>query len=262
VSDAARAADDELYARATDSRLLGRLLGYLRPYRLRVAFAVLLLLVAAALELVGPLITRHVLDRAIPEGDVGLLGLLVGAYLTALLLGFAAEYAQMLLTTWLGQRVMYDLRTEIFAHLQRLSLRYFDRNPVGRLMTRVTNDVETLNEMFSSGVVSVFGDVFTLVLHHGGAPPAGRGAGAGHLLGAAAGVRRRVRLPRPHPPRLPRDPGAAGADQRLPAGARGRDARGAALRARGTHPRASRRSTATTWTRTCAPSPTTRSSFP
>jgi ATP-binding cassette, subfamily B, multidrug efflux pump len=164
VSDAARAADDELYARATDSRLLGRLLGYLRPYRLRVAFAVLLLLVAAALELVGPLITRHVLDRAIPEGDVGLLGLLVGAYLTALLLGFAAEYAQMLLTTWLGQRVMYDLRTEIFAHLQRLSLRYFDRNPVGRLMTRVTNDVETLNEMFSSGVVSVFGDVFTLVL--------------------------------------------------------------------------------------------------
>jgi ATP-binding cassette, subfamily B, multidrug efflux pump len=164
LSDAAPPAEDELYARATDARLLGRLLSYLRPYRLRVAFAVLLLLAAAALELVGPLITRQVLDRAIPQADAGLLGVLVGAYVTALLLAFVAEYAQMLLTTWVGQRVMFDLRTEVFAHLQRLSLRYFDRNPVGRLMTRVTNDVETLNEMFSAGVVSVFGDVFTLVL--------------------------------------------------------------------------------------------------
>ena len=73
------------------------------------------------------------------------------------------EYGGTLLTTYIGQRVMYDLRMEIFEHLQRLSIRYFDRNPVGRLMTRVTSDVETLNELFSSGVVTIFGDAFTLV---------------------------------------------------------------------------------------------------
>ena len=73
------------------------------------------------------------------------------------------EYGGALLTTFVGQRVMYDLRMEIFGHLQRLSVTYFDRNPVGRLMTRVTSDVETLNELFSSGVVTIFGDVFTLV---------------------------------------------------------------------------------------------------
>jgi len=84
-------------------------------------------------------------------------------FLSALLLEFVVEYGQTLLTTYLGQRVMYDLRMQIFDHLQRLSISYFDRNPVGRLMTRVTSDVETLNELFSSGVVTVFGDVFTLV---------------------------------------------------------------------------------------------------
>jgi ATP-binding cassette, subfamily B, multidrug efflux pump len=164
VSAARRGHDDDVEAGTTDRRLLHRLLGYLWPYRPRVALAVLLLLAGAGLELVGPLITRHALDRAIPEGDLGLLGTLVLAYVAALALAFFAEYAQTLLTTWLGQRVMFDLRTELFAHLQRLSLRFFDRNPVGRLMTRVTNDVETLNEMFSSGVVSIFGDLFTLLL--------------------------------------------------------------------------------------------------
>ena len=84
-------------------------------------------------------------------------------YLATLLLEFVVEYGRTLLTTFIGQRVMYDLRMEIFGHLQRLSISYFDRNPVGRLMTRVTSDVETLNELFSSGVVTVFGDVFTLV---------------------------------------------------------------------------------------------------
>jgi ATP-binding cassette, subfamily B, multidrug efflux pump len=146
-----------------DSEVTRRLLGYLRPYRWRVALAVGILVVGAALEMVGPWLTMLALDRAIPEGDLGLLNLLVAGFVAALVAGFVLEYAQTLLTTWLGQRVMYDLRVELFTHLQRLSLRFFDRNPVGRLMTRITNDVEVLNELFSSGVVTVFGDVFTLV---------------------------------------------------------------------------------------------------
>jgi ATP-binding cassette subfamily B multidrug efflux pump len=152
-------ADDKSY----DSRLLRRLLVYLKPYRWLTVFAVVLLLIGAALALVGPLLTQRALDVAIPARDTGLLGTLAVLFLSALLLEFVVEYGQTLLTTYLGQRVMYDLRMEIFDHLQRLSISYFDRNPVGRLMTRVTSDVETLNELFSSGVVTVFGDVFTLV---------------------------------------------------------------------------------------------------
>ncbi len=156
-------AEDELDDKPYDVRLMRRLLSYLRPYRARVAVAVLLLFAAAALELIGPYLVKVALDSAVPNRDFGLLGMLVAIYAGALVLAFLAEYAQTLLTTWLGQRIMYDLRMEVFAHLQRLSLRYFDRNPVGRLMTRVTNDVEALNEAFSSGIVTVFGDVFTLV---------------------------------------------------------------------------------------------------
>lgn len=155
--------EEEAPAVRYDARLVRRLLRYVRPYRARVALAVALLLAAAALQLVGPYLTKVALDRAVPARNESLLLLLVTAYLGALLLAFALEYAQVLLTTWLGQRLMYDLRVDVFAHLQRLSLRFFDRNPVGRLMTRVTNDVEVLNEMFTSGIVTVFGDVFTLV---------------------------------------------------------------------------------------------------
>jgi ATP-binding cassette, subfamily B, multidrug efflux pump len=162
VTAAAHGAEEEALGKAYDARLMRRLLGYLRPYRLRVAGAVLLLVCGAALELAGPLLTRVALDRAIPAGDTTLLTLLAVALLTALLLSFALEAAQTLVTTWLGQHVMYDLRRQIFAHLQRLPLPYYDRNPVGRIMTRVTSDVEVLNELFSSGVVTIFGDVFTL----------------------------------------------------------------------------------------------------
>lgn len=155
--------EEEAFGRAYDARLLRRLLQYLRPYHPRVVGAVLLLFAGAALELVGPWLTKVALDRALPQRDLGLLGWLALAYAGSLALAFCMEYAQTLLTTWLAQRVMYDLRVELFAHLQRLSLRFFDRNPVGRLMTRVTNDVEVLNELFGSGVVTVFGDVFTLL---------------------------------------------------------------------------------------------------
>ncbi|HYR07592.1 MAG TPA: ABC transporter ATP-binding protein [Longimicrobium sp.] len=158
----AHAHDDELDAKP-DARLLRRLVGYLAPYKLQVALSLFLLFAAAALELAGPYLTKVALDRAIPERDAGMLGMLVALYMGSLVLAFVAEYAHTLLTAWLGQRVMLDLRDEIFAHLQGLSLRFFDRNPVGRLMTRVTNDVEQLNEAFSSGLVTIFGDVFTLL---------------------------------------------------------------------------------------------------
>jgi len=156
--------EEEALGKAYDAQLMRRLLRYVGPYRWRVAGAVLLLLCVAALELAGPLLTEIALDRAIPAGDRGMLALLAGVFLLSLLLSFALQYVQTLVTTWLGQRIMYDLRREIFGRLQRLGLPFYDRNPVGRLMTRVTSDVEVLNELFSSGVVSVFGDVFTLVL--------------------------------------------------------------------------------------------------
>ena len=154
---------DEVFDKNYDARLLRRLLVYLRPYRGLTVLAVLLLLGGAGLALVGPVLTQRALDVAIPARDVGLLGTLAIIYFAALVLEFVVEYGQTLVTAYLGQRVMYDLRMQIFGHLQRLSISYFDRNPVGRLMTRVTSDVETLNELFSSGVVTVFGDVFTLL---------------------------------------------------------------------------------------------------
>jgi ATP-binding cassette subfamily B multidrug efflux pump len=155
--------DDQETPAKYDAALMRRLLGYLRPYRWLALGAVLLLLFQSALALVGPRLTERALDVAIPRRDVGMLGLLASLYVATLLLELVVEYGGALLTSFVGQRVMYDLRMEIFGHLQRLSVTYFDRNPVGRLMTRVTSDVETLNELFSSGVVTIFGDVFTLV---------------------------------------------------------------------------------------------------
>jgi ATP-binding cassette subfamily B protein len=155
--------EEEILGKAYDARLMRRLLGYLRPYQLPVAAAVLLLMLAAAMEIVGPWLTMLALDRAVPAGDLRLLTLFAGAYLASVGLAFVFQYGDELLTTWLGQVVMYDLRTEIFGKLQRSDLRFYDRNPVGRLMTRITSDVETLNELFSAGVVTVFGDVFTLL---------------------------------------------------------------------------------------------------
>jgi ATP-binding cassette subfamily B multidrug efflux pump len=154
---------DEAFDQRYDSALLRRLLTYLRPYRGLTALAVLLLLAGAGLALVGPALTQRAIDVAIPADDTGLLVILAALFLVALLLDFVVEYGQTLLTAYIGQRVMYDLRIQIFTHLQRLSISFFDRNPVGRLMTRVTSDVETLNELFSSGVVTVFGDLFTLL---------------------------------------------------------------------------------------------------
>jgi ATP-binding cassette, subfamily B, multidrug efflux pump len=153
----------ELSGRPYDAALLRRLLGYLRPYRWLTAGAVFMLMTQSLLALVGPRLTEHALDVAVPKHDLGLLGLLAGLYLATLAGDFVVEYGGTLLTAYIGQRVMYDLRMQLFRHLQRLSIGYFDGHPVGRLMTRVTSDVETLNELFSSGVVTIFGDAFTLV---------------------------------------------------------------------------------------------------
>jgi len=154
--------EEEALGKGYDARLMRRLLQYLRPYWRYVALAIAILVAASFLQVVGPWLTRIALDDAIPNGDTSLLATLAAAYLGSVVLGFVLLYAQTVLTTWLGQRVMYDLRTEIFGKLQRLDLRFYDKNPVGRLMTRITSDVETLNELFASGVVAVFGDLFTL----------------------------------------------------------------------------------------------------
>ncbi len=163
ANGAASFAEEEALGKAYDARLMRRLLRYLKPHRWKVVGAVALLVLASALQILGPWFTKIALDDAIPRGDGRLLAILAILFLAAGVVAFFLEYAQNLLTTWLGQRVMYDLRNEIFGKLQRLDLRFYDRNPTGRLMTRITSDVETLNELFSSGVVSVFGDVFTLL---------------------------------------------------------------------------------------------------
>lgn len=154
--------EEDALGKAFDAHLMRRLLKYLSPYRGRVALAVLILIGASALQVVGPWITRIALDEAIPAGDGSRLATLAAVYMAAIVGVFALQYAQVVLTAWLGQKVMYDLRTEIFRKLQLQDLRFYDRNPVGRLMTRITSDVETLNELFRSGVVTVFGDLFTL----------------------------------------------------------------------------------------------------
>ena len=183
------------------------------------------------LALVGPRLTQHALDVAVPKHDVGLLGLLAALCTwRRCVLDFVVEYGGTLLTTYIGQRVMYDLRMQIFEHLQRLSISYFDRNPVGRLMTRVTSDVETLNELFSSGVVTDLRRRVHAGRHHGDDAGDRLAAGAGHLRGDPAGLAHRPDLPPPGAPGVRRHPGAAGPAQRLPAGAAERDAGRAAVR--------------------------------
>ena len=155
--------DDEVLGRAYDGRLMRRLLTYLRPYRGQVALAIAAIIAHSALDLVPPYLTKIVIDRYIPVADLGGLGTIAALYLAALLASFLLEYLQTCTMQLIGQRIMFDLRMQLVSHLHRLDLKFYDRNPVGRLMTRLTTDVDVLNELFTSGVVSVFGDVFTLI---------------------------------------------------------------------------------------------------
>ncbi len=155
--------DDDIVGRAYDARLMRRLLEYLRPYWRQVALAFVTITVSAVASLAQPYLIKVAIDRYIAQRQAAGLNGLAAWYLVALVAAFAAEYIQTWTLQLTGQRIMYDLRMAIYRHLQRLDLRYYDRNPVGRLMTRVTSDVDVLNDLFTSGVVTIFGDVFTLV---------------------------------------------------------------------------------------------------
>jgi ATP-binding cassette subfamily B multidrug efflux pump len=155
--------EDDVLGRAYDARLMRRLLRYVRPYRGAVAASVALLLLAAAADLAGPYFVKVAIDRHIRVGDFAGVARVAAVYLATLVLGAGVRYGQNYITQLLGQRVTYDLRMELFTHMQRLAVAFYARHPVGRLMTRITNDVDTLYEMVTSGVVTVFGDVFLLV---------------------------------------------------------------------------------------------------
>jgi len=163
TAPASQTHDDDILGKAYDRKLMRRLLVSKRPYRGLMYGAFALLCVEGAIQVVGPLLTRRVIDVAVPARDVGIVVVSTVLLFFALLAEFVLSYVQIWLTSLLGQRVMRDIRMEIFEHLQRLSVAFFDRNPAGRLITRVTSDVETLNELFTAGVVSGLGDLFTLV---------------------------------------------------------------------------------------------------
>jgi ATP-binding cassette subfamily B protein len=154
--------DDEVLGKAYDQRLMRRLVRYLRPYRGRVVASVVLLLSIAALELVGPIVVQRAIDGPITRGHLRELWPYVAVFVAALCGVFVLTYIQTLVMNRVGQEVMSHLRVEIFAHLQKMHLGFFDKNPVGRLLTRVTSDVASLNDLFTSGVVAIFGDLFTL----------------------------------------------------------------------------------------------------
>jgi ATP-binding cassette, subfamily B, multidrug efflux pump len=155
--------EEDVLGKAYDGRLMRRLLTYLRPYRPQVALAIAAIVGHACLELAPPYLTKVVIDRYIPARDIAGLGTIAAIYIAVLAGSFALEYLQTWTMQATGQRIMFDLRMQMMTHLHRLDLRFYDRNPVGRLMTRVTTDVDVLNDLFTSGVVSVFGDVFTLI---------------------------------------------------------------------------------------------------
>ncbi|HET6947484.1 MAG TPA: ABC transporter ATP-binding protein [bacterium] len=154
--------EDEILGRAYDARLMRRLLTYLRPYRRPVVLSVVLLLLTAGMDLLGPYFVKVAIDRHISRGDLAGVGRVAVFYLATLLGAFAFRYAQNFIMQVVGQRVMYDLRLALFSHLQHLAVTFFTRNPVGRLMTRITNDVDTLYEMVTSGVVTIIGDLVML----------------------------------------------------------------------------------------------------
>ena len=155
--------EEEALGRAYDARLMRRLLAYARPHAGLVAAALALLMLEGLLQLAGPLLTQYVIDVAIPARDSRAAWQSAAWMALSLVLAFLCSYGETILTALLGQRVMQQLRVDIFTQLQRLPVPFFDRNPVGRLVTRVTSDVESLNELFTSGVVAGLGDLFTLV---------------------------------------------------------------------------------------------------
>jgi ATP-binding cassette subfamily B multidrug efflux pump len=158
-----REMQDDVIGKAYDARLMRRLLVYLRPHVGVIAIAAIVVLGASLVELAQPWVTQQAIDRYITTGDLDGLRRIVLLFLGLLILGFACEYGQTYILQSVGQRIMHTLRMEVYGHLQRLDVRFYDRNPVGRLMTRVTTDVDALNDLFASGLITVFGDILVLV---------------------------------------------------------------------------------------------------
>jgi ATP-binding cassette, subfamily B, multidrug efflux pump len=153
---------DDVIGKAYDARLMRRLLTYLRPHVAVVLVAFVAILGASLVELAQPWITQQAIDRDLVTGDVAGLGRMALLFLGLLVAGFVFDYGQTAILQTTGQRIMHTLRMQVYAHLQRLDVSFYDRNPVGRLMTRVTTDVDALNDLFASGVITVFGDVLVL----------------------------------------------------------------------------------------------------
>lgn len=154
--------EEQVLGKAYDARLMRRLLAYLKPYRGSAFLALMCLISGSALSILQPYLTKLAIDRYIRNGNYAGLNQIALIYILTLLCVFALSFIQTWFINLVGQKVMYDLRMQIFQHLQRLDVSFFDKNPVGRLMTRVTTDVDALNELFTSGVISVFDDIFTL----------------------------------------------------------------------------------------------------
>jgi len=154
--------DDEIMGKAYDSRLMKRLLSYLKPYKKYVIAAIFLNIIFAAMGPLRPFLTKIAIDDYILTGNYPGLMVLIGILFGILILQGFIQYAMSIVTEWIGQKAIFDLRMQVFKHLQKLSLRFFDKNPIGRLVTRTTNDVESLNDMFSSGVVTIFSDIFVI----------------------------------------------------------------------------------------------------
>ena len=171
------AQEEDVLGKAYDSRLMRRLLTYLRPYRWQVTVALISIFLKAGADVLGPYLTKiavdryliHVpglrspFDRFLSTNAIVGIAQIAALYVGALSISFLLEFLQTYYMQWTGQKAMFDLRTEIFRHLQRMHIAYYDKNPVGRLVTRVTTDVDALNEMFTSGVVSIFEDIFVLI---------------------------------------------------------------------------------------------------
>jgi ATP-binding cassette, subfamily B, multidrug efflux pump len=170
------ASEEEVLGKAYDSRLMKRLLTYLRPYKWQVGIALGSILIKAGADVLGPYLTKIVVDRYLAPvkglrtpldrflSNKPLVGIaqIATLYVGLLLFSFLLEYLQTYYMQWAGQKTMFDMRAQIFRHLQRMHIAFYDKNPVGRLVTRVTTDVDAVNEMFTSGVVSIFEDVFVL----------------------------------------------------------------------------------------------------
>ncbi len=155
--------EDEILGKAYDAALARRMLTFLRPYRFRVALASLCLLLEKGAELAGPMLIGAALDAALVDRDLASLDRFVFLFLGTVLIAFLFNYVQTLTVHQTGQQAMHDLRQTLFTHILRQDVAFFDKNSVGRLMTRVINDVENLNELFSTGLVAFLGDTVTLV---------------------------------------------------------------------------------------------------